>query len=178
MQPCLKSDKVSKSDRGVEQHQISKLERKPRTTARFMMTRAEVSETFVQLFCRYSKTYKRHQTVCHRTICPGNHLHLFLLSCIWLPRPFPPSSSCPTNTCSECIITLCVDFCCRSLWLSALSQRRHMSVRGSRRLPLRLPTRLCRRPTLRSVNEACYGYWGMTSRDWASHGQGKPGKAE
>lgn len=26
--------------------------------------------------CRYSKAYRRHQTVCHRTICPGNNAAL------------------------------------------------------------------------------------------------------
>lgn len=75
----------------------------------------------------------------------------------------------------ESFSTLCV--CCRSLWLSALSQRWHMSLRRPGRLSLHLPTRLWRRPTLRSVNAPCDTYSGMTERSgfprsgkaWKSH---------
>lgn len=81
---------------------------------------------------RYSKVYKRHQTVCHRTICPGNSwvksLSLILSCVCWHHAAFHPP--------------------CRSMWLSTLSERWNVCIWRIWGLSLCMPTWVWRRPTL------------------------------
>lgn len=79
---------------------------------------------------RYNKVYKRHQTVCHRTICPGKSWSSFLI--LWCVCRCHAAFHPPR----------------RSMWLSTLSEQWNVCIWRIWGLSLCLPTRVWRGPTL------------------------------